>query len=247
MGEIIVPYVVTARHCVEGVAGREFHIRVNVQDRYDDIPTSPDDWFKHDAADVAVIPWAGGPSPHYDLQAEVPLNFISADYDFPLSSVTTGPQPLGWQVLLTAGEVVAGKIQPQSNIKVEVGHEVCFVGLLYEQPGTRRNLPIARFGHVARMPEEPIAMKQPDGTRVPMTAFLVECDSWGGNSGSPCYWLHPMVEMAETSDPRPDHAGEVLQMPHERPLMVLLGLVSSHLDMEREALTEGDVLGKVRM
>lgn len=246
VGDVLVPYVVTARHCVDQVKGRQFHIRVNVEDRYDDIPTSPDDWFKHDSADVAVIPWVGGPSPHYNLQVEILDNLISPEYDFPLSKVTfAGPSPPGTQRFLFAGEVGTGQVEPRQAIKVEVGHEVCFIGLLYEHAGMTRNLPIARFGHISRMPDEPIRLKQPDGSEASQLAYLVECDSWGGNSGSPCYWRHPMKQLVEIPDPRPGHAGESVPFQHETEILALLGLVSGHLDLEKTGKTEGDVLGKV--
>jgi hypothetical protein len=247
VGDVLVPYVVTARHCVEQAKGRRFQIRVNVEDRYDDIPTSADDWFKHDSADVAVIPWVGGSSPHYDVQVEILDNFISPEYDFPLSKLTFGPIPPGNQTLLFAGEVAAGKVMPRETIPVEVGHEVCFIGLLYEHAGMSRNLPIARFGHISRMPDEPIPLKQPDESVVSQLAYLVECDSWGGNSGSPCFWRHPFVQFVEVADPRPGHAGETILVQHEREIMALLGLVSGHLDLERTGKTEGDILGRVRM
>jgi hypothetical protein len=247
VGQILLPYVVTARHCVEAVGGRPFHIRVNVEDRYDDIPTQAEDWFTHDSADVAAIPFSGGTSPHYEMTAESFDHFITAEYDFPISKISFGNAPPGMHTLLYAGEVGPAQISPRQSIKVESGHEVCFVGLLYEQAGTHRNLPIARFGHVSRMPDEPIRLKQPDGSEASQLAYLVECDSWGGNSGSPCYWRHPMTHLVELPDPRAGHAGEMMLIQHEMEVIALLGLVSGHLEVEQTGKTEGDILGEVRM
>ncbi|MGH2714024.1 MAG: hypothetical protein ACRDM7_09115 [Thermoleophilaceae bacterium] len=79
-GEVVFPYIVTARHVVEDTASREFFVRVNVEDRYDEIPTTMEDWFIHDPEDVAVIRFAGGPSsPKYQFYAESTESFIQPD------------------------------------------------------------------------------------------------------------------------------------------------------------------------
>jgi hypothetical protein len=41
--------------------------------------------------------------------------------------------------------------------RVGPGDEIVFVGLFQGAPGTDRNLPIARFGHIARMAVAPQA------------------------------------------------------------------------------------------
>jgi hypothetical protein len=54
---------------------------------------------------------------------------------------------------------------------------------MYEQPGEKQNLPIARFGQISRMPKEPIIRRGDIWDSV--DAYLVECRSWGGHSGGP--------------------------------------------------------------
>src|SRR5215469_16453988 len=54
-------YVVTARHCVEEIAARTVYLRIPTitgasQFGYSDLLTNKDDWFRHDDADVALIP-----------------------------------------------------------------------------------------------------------------------------------------------------------------------------------------------
>src|ERR1039457_5941393 len=63
-----VAYIVTARHCIEETAGRDFQIRINIEDRFDEISTKADEWFLHPTADVAAMPFVGGPSPRYDVK-----------------------------------------------------------------------------------------------------------------------------------------------------------------------------------
>jgi Trypsin-like peptidase domain len=235
---VICPYVVTARHCVEETEGREFFIRINSGDQYEDLSTRADDWFLHDSADVALAYFAPE-SGSYSPVLEHVERFVSANFDVSISEMLAGFQ-------IIAGEVTpAGTIEPGDRAKVEVGHEVAFVGLLYEQPGETKNLPIARFGHVSRMPEEPIVMRRPDDSLAQIMAYLVECHSWGGTSGSPCYWLHPAQQLVQVPDPRPDRKDTTL-IRHDREIIALLGLVSGHVNIMQEARTKGDVLGEIR-
>jgi hypothetical protein len=233
------PYVVTARHCIEETAGQPFDIRINVGDGYHDIPTQADDWFLHDTADVATTIWHGQPGHVYDMTVEGLYNFVSATYDRPARL------PPGADYFV-AGEVINGRIVPSPVVKVEVGHDVCFTGLLYHQPGEQKNLPIARFGNISRMPGEPIGIKRPGNLYDRIEAYLVECHSWGGNSGSPAYWCHPITTLLQMPDPRPGKQGETIFVPHAEQFMNLLGLMSGHLDILQEAETTGDIGGTVR-
>jgi hypothetical protein len=173
---------------------------------------------------------------------EGPLSaFIGADHALPLDAIR---MPESHRL---AGDVVEGEVRGVDSIPVAVGHEVCFVGLLYQQPGQARNMPVARFGHVARMPEEPIIIPRAGGTHVPIMAYLIECQSWGGHSGSPCFWLHPYTRMLEVADPRAGMEGQTILIPHQEQHMALMGLVSGHWDINRKAETVGDIVGDVRM
>ncbi len=64
-------------------------------------------------------------------------------------------------------------------------HTVFFVGLFAQDYGRQQNLPVARFGQISRMPIEPVTFKYPGGVTTKALAYLVECRSWGGHSGSP--------------------------------------------------------------
>ena len=242
-------YVVTARHCIEATQGREFHIRINAGDGYDDLPTRATEWFQHPSADVAAILWpppAGLPSGrHYDLKVEGLRYFISANHDFPIDSIDPAPGSLRMVGEVTPG----GQIESREALPVGVGDEVIFLSLLSGQPGEDRNLPVARFGHVSRLPAEPILMRS-GGSNLWTEAYLAECHSWGGHSGSPCYWLHPYTFLVSLPDPRPEKEGETMLVPHDRQVIALLGLVSAHWEIPQRAKTTGsvgDAVGEIRM
>lgn len=245
-GEIPLAYVVTARHCVEATAGREFFIRVNQGDGYEDISTRADDWFIHDSADVTAIPFSDNlMQGDFSITAERLDASIGADYTIPAQTLGAAGSA-GRNVALFSALVQDGKTTPVTEISLEVGNDVFFVGLLQRQGGRSRNLPVARFGRIARMPSEPIKMERAGGTVVDLSAYLVECHSWGGNSGSPCYWMHPMQELMEVADPRPNRHGKKMMVSHTFNTMSLMGLVSGHWDIRSNAKTEG-FDGKVTM
>jgi hypothetical protein len=240
---LVTPYVVTARHCIEETQRKDFHIRINVEAVYDDIPTHADDWFQHDSADVAAVPFAveGAIPRHYDLTGEDLRHFIPKDRNYPVEAMY-----VPGAIASAAGEVVNGAFEARSAIAVEVGHEVVFAGLLFRQPGQKQNLPVARFGHIARLPKEPILLQTSAGIVSLDDAYLVECHSWGGNSGSPCWWLHPTIQFIPAPDPRPGRTDETILIPHEWRAMALLGLVSGHWNIDSKAETTGDFVGEVR-
>jgi hypothetical protein len=64
------------------------------------------------------------------------------------------------------------------------GEDVFVVGLFLHHAGANRSLPVVRVGNIAAMPEEKV------NTRIgPMEAYLIECRSTSGLSGSPVF-LH---------------------------------------------------------
>lgn len=69
------------------------------------------------------------------------------------------------------------------------GVDVFFVGLFVPHYGEHRNFPIARFGRVAMIAEERIAW-QDDPSQPPQRVelYLLETQSYGGNSGSPVFF-----------------------------------------------------------
>ena len=75
-----------------------------------------------------------------------------------------------------------------NDLSIGIRDEIFLAGLFTRFRGNARNIPIVRGGLIAAMPgpDEPIKW----GVReLPMEAFLVECRSIGGLSGSPV-WVH---------------------------------------------------------
>lgn len=238
---LLQPYVVTARHSVDATAGAEFYVRFNTEAAFDDIPTQSDYWYRHDTADVAVLPLDLAPRDTSDYRTAwtPPSQWVGDDNSVPIRDMLGGAGVTSF----FAGEIRGYGMNPTERVIVEVGHEVVFVGLLQHQHGEARNLPIARFGHIARMPSEPVGIEGVGCDPV----FLAECHSWGGNSGSPCYLRHPVVMQWEVDDERPGHAGTKRELSAETDVLALLGLVSGHFNIDQEAETIGDILGEIRV
>jgi hypothetical protein len=75
------------------------------------------------------------------------------------------------------------------------GDETFLVGRFVGHDGKQRNTPAVRFGNISMMPTEPIHSDDDSEQR----AFLVECRSISGFSGSPVFvWIPP-------NTPRPPH------------------------------------------
>lgn len=238
--ESVFLYAVTARHCIEAAGARPLYLRVNLPDRYLDITTDSRDWFLHDAADVAILLFVGQPGNHYDVAFVHSWNLIEADLRYRLDarSLPRGFMPLGIYYTGQPGGAV-------SEMPLGVGDEVYVVGLFAPHAGSTKNLPIARFGHIARMPSEPVRISRPGGTTVDLQGYLVENRSWGGLSGSPVYWSKPGISLKPVELPAEAGASGPVLVPMPMQNTALLGLVSGHFDIRQAAETTGDVLGVV--
>lgn len=103
------------------------------------------------------------------------------------------------------------------NEEIGIGDETCLTGLFINHFGRDRNLPILRTGNIAMMPAEPVQARLGDKT-VPMEAYLIECRSIGGLSGSPVFaHLGPFRRKHNVPHPRTD-------------VFYLLGLAQGHWD-----------------
>lgn len=114
------------------------------------------------------------------------------------------------------------------------GDEIAFTGLFQGAPGQDRNLPIVRFGQIARMSDELIRTIGPDGTQQLVRAIMVEARSWGGHSGSPAFVLFPATR----------HPGYI-DLPEwpikdQRLVWALLGLVSAHWSLPADVLRKNE-------
>lgn len=220
-------YLVTARHFVEETYDyHDLYIRFNKKDgEFVEVPTKRDDWLLHDAADVAAIQVP---------RSALPNGVKPADLD--AASLTpsefVGPAP-DYRYVGPVSGLGAVDIQPQ------VGHEICFVGLFSQHYGQERNLPIARFGHISRMPSV-VQMERTGGTEFETIAYLAEFHSWGGHSGSPTFFFYPF--MVEDKD----KSGTIVGVDYIW-VSGFMGLLSGHYDIPKKARTTGDILGTIQI
>ncbi len=221
-----IDYLVTARHVVEEAHDYDdLYIRFNrTEGPFVEVPTKRDDWLLHDAADVAAIrvPWS-----------TLPARLKPADLDVVSlkRSEFIGPGP-DYKYLGTAAGLGAVTLQPQ------VGHEICFLGLFSQHYGQERNLPIARFGHISRMPSL-VQLERTGGTPFETMAYLAEFHSWGGHSGSPAFFFHPF--MVEDKD----KSGTIIGVDYIW-VAGFMGLLSGHYEISKKARTTGDILGTIQ-
>ncbi len=213
-----VDYVVTARHCIEEARPYgNIYIRLNRSSAaFFEIPTNAEDWFTHDSADVALIL----------LPQSHPKDFNQVRLTL---DTFVGPGP-HYKYRGSAPEIGPVEIQPT------VGHEIYFIGLFTQHYGQEQNLPIARFGRISRMPSE-LEVESGD-IRFKTVAYLAEFQSWGGHSGSPVFFLYPVVlEERRNQD-------VTFNTAH---ISGLLGIISGHFDIPKQAKTQGDLLGGVQV
>jgi hypothetical protein len=183
-------YLVTARHNLELALTDRIFVRVNTDEGVRDILTDRSDWQKHHSADVACLLLKE------EYPEQIPLNvFVGGDFPNHFRFTESG-----------------------ANFPVSVGTELFFVGLFVQAPGRRGNLPIARFGHVSRMPSEVILSFRDESYSLEQVAYLAECGSWGGDSGSPAFCVFYRTEDNGTP----------------RRYIAFLGLISGHYDNRTE-------------
>lgn len=84
--------------------------------------------------------------------------------------------------------------------EIAAGDEVFFTGLFTSHLGQKRNQPIVRFGRVALISDEKIEWKEKDKPAKLFDLYLLECQSYGGNSGSPVFFqLNPLRKPGQLS------------------------------------------------
>ncbi len=118
--------------------------------------------------------------------------------------------------------------------QIGIGDEVYLTGLFYNHSGKRRNIPIARIGNIAAMPEERIRTREFGF----IEAYLVEARSIGGLSGSPVFVYISNID-------RVGKEGQVLISGKGRGggKSYLLGLMHGHWDadaLNADHLTESE-------
>jgi hypothetical protein len=118
---------------------------------------------------------------------------------------------------------------------VREGDDVFFCGMFKPFPGIEKMQPLIRFGNISLMPYEKIYLQDsPEDAPYLADAYLVEARSWGGHSGSPTFLYF-----------KPDRNPGTINIVSGAggPPTVLLGLVSSHYQLQEDVRFQGDVLG----
>lgn len=161
-------YFVTAKHVLQDKNGNYFPeiiLRLNKR-------TGDSDLIKLQTKDINIFE-------HTDKDVDIALfNCLPSEdkYDFKL----------------IPSEIISNKEVIQKN-EITEGDDVFFSGLFTSYIGQKRNQPIIRFGKVALMPEEKIEWKEKGKEPKLVDLYLLECQSFGGNSGSPVFFqLSPM-------------------------------------------------------
>jgi len=111
-----------------------------------------------------------------------------------------------------------------------LGDRVYFIGLLADVPDmVARNIPLVRSATMGAWNQEGVFLGLPDGTRLRMrTAHLIDCHSYKGFSGAPCFLQQDWRYVAGK--------GKLV----DGPMTWLLGLVSGHIDVTVPTPVRGD-------
>src|SRR5215203_3888527 len=199
-------YAVTARHAID--LSHKYgasYLRVNTRDGYEDVEVPQDAWVTHSTTDVAV--------------ARVDDRLLGSTHPY-------APTALSLERLITD--------EFAQEHGIAEGDEVIFIGLFVNYWGAERAQPIARFGNISLGTRGKVPLRlNPSEDLVPVDAYLVEAQSWGGQSGSPAFIsFTPERELMTTG-----------QFRQEGMTGMLLGLVHGHFDIETQVEFIGDMPG----
>lgn len=114
-----------------------------------------------------------------------------------------------------------------SKFEFDITDDVIVVGLFHRRVGNRRNVPIVRSGAIASINDDELV-----STRLgEMRAYLIECRSIGGLSGS------PVIVISDS-----DHHWK-LKLQKGDSTMFLMGLIHGHFDLKSDSI---DALGSAK-
>lgn len=173
--------IVTAHHVVEQIPGNFVSVRLNRKD-------GSSDTRKIDKRGIIAFNERA-----IDL-CVLPIHIDPSIYDFYAIHISSAD----WAEKLNE----LGEPEP--------GDEVCAVGLYTSHYGHVRNMPVARIGHIAALPEEKVATD-----RGHVHGYLIELQSIAGLSGSPVFWTVPRFKLEKDE--------QILQQRAHFPLGILIG------------------------
>ena len=166
-GKGIYGYLVTAKHVLKDPAGKDFarvYVRLNRK--------------QGDAEFVAL-----------DLvQDGRRVVYTHSDPSVDIAVVPALPQQDLFDFKIMPEEILSTKTT-FDDFNIAEGSDIFFVGLFTTYYGEHRNNPIVRFGRVAMFPDDPITWVDYQGQPAQHARlYLVETQSYGGNSGSPVFF-----------------------------------------------------------
>ncbi len=160
-------YLVTAKHVLKDEQGRDRkRVYVRMNSKEGDPKFAPLDLSENNVSRVYTHT-----DPTVDL-AVVPVALDEKIFDFKM----------------IGDELVTTK-ESFKELKIGEGSDVFFVGLFTSFYGQHKNFPIARFGRVAMISGEKIPWQdRPTEPVQEADLYLLETQSYGGNSGSPVFF-----------------------------------------------------------
>jgi hypothetical protein len=108
--------------------------------------------------------------------------FVHSDPTVDIAVIPALPDPTHFEVKAISEDSIVTK-DKFKELKIREGSEVFFTGLFTPFVNTKRNYPVVRFGRVALVTDERI-----DFGGVKAELYLMETNSYGGNSGSPVFF-----------------------------------------------------------
>ncbi len=126
--------------------------------------------------------------------------------------------------VIPAKTIVTRDMMKEENIGI--GDDVFIAGLFVKRFGKERNIPIIRIGNIAAMADEQIPLRY--GNK---DAYLIECRSIGGLSGSPVFIHKPKLRF----EPHESQVGKnevVGTLAIDTGWFSLLGLIHGHWDVD---------------
>jgi len=123
-----------------------------------------------------------------------------------------------------------------------LGNRVYFIGLLGQMKNmVAKNIPMVRGGTVGALNQEGVPIEIAPGTTINVKAHLMDCRSFGGFSGSPCFVQADGISLTgEGGEAAIGWASSTF----------LLGLLIAHFDVNKPATLTGElasISGKVEM
>ena len=122
---------------------------------------------------------------------------FSLDYDIAILG-TDIPLSADYQTIPT--DIFVGKDLKVEKWSLFPGDEVTMIGRFVSHDGRARNKPVFRFGNISMLPDESHPVTVGDHHQV---AFIVECRSLGGFSGSPVFVSLAQPRHMDPAEPSP--------------------------------------------